>query len=62
MAIGGQESFLEEARQVLRAGLETASWISVDGLPYVEPIKQGLGLEQEIPMMCHRKGAANLWP
>ena len=30
MAIGGQESFLEEARQVLRAGLETASWISVD--------------------------------
>jgi hypothetical protein len=30
MLIDGQEMFLDEARDVLRAGLETASWISVD--------------------------------
>jgi len=30
LLIGGQESFVTEARDVLRAGLETAKWISVD--------------------------------
>lgn len=30
LLIGGQDGFVTEARDVLRAGLETASWISVD--------------------------------
>jgi Transposase IS66 family len=30
LLIAGQEAFLAEARDVLRAGLETASWITVD--------------------------------
>jgi hypothetical protein len=30
MLIGGQEPFVVEARNVLRAGLATAAWISVD--------------------------------
>jgi hypothetical protein len=30
LLIGGQETFLDEAREVLRAGLATAPWISVD--------------------------------
>jgi Transposase IS66 family len=30
LLIGGQDEFLAEARDVLRAGLETASWITVD--------------------------------
>jgi len=30
LLIAGQESFVDEAREVLRAGLETAAWISVD--------------------------------
>lgn len=30
LLIAGQEPFVEEARDVLRAGLETAAWISVD--------------------------------
>ena len=30
MLIGDQDTFLDEARDVLRAGLETAAWISVD--------------------------------
>ncbi|MGH7117505.1 MAG: IS66 family transposase [Acetobacteraceae bacterium] len=30
LLIGGQDEFLAEAREVLRAGLETASWITVD--------------------------------
>ena len=30
LLIGGQDAFLAEARDVLRAGLETASWITVD--------------------------------
>ena len=30
LLIGGQEDFLTEARDVLRAGLQTASWITVD--------------------------------
>src|SRR5450755_999351 len=30
MLIGGQEQFVAEARDVLRAGLATATWISVD--------------------------------
>jgi len=31
LLIGGQDAFLAEARDVLRTGLETASWITVDG-------------------------------
>lgn len=31
LLIGGQDGFLAEARDVLRAGLETVPWISVDG-------------------------------
>jgi hypothetical protein len=30
LLIDGQDDFLAEARDVLRAGLETASWITVD--------------------------------
>ena len=30
LLIAGQHEFLGEARDVLRAGLETASWITVD--------------------------------
>ena len=30
LLLGGQENFLTEARDVLRAGLRTASWITVD--------------------------------
>jgi hypothetical protein len=30
LLIAGQEPFVDEAREVLRAGLETAAWISVD--------------------------------
>jgi len=30
LLIGGQDAFLAEARDVLRSGLETASWITVD--------------------------------
>ncbi|MDX1426092.1 MAG: transposase, partial [Kiloniellales bacterium] len=30
LLIAGQETFVDEARDVLRAGLETAAWISVD--------------------------------
>lgn len=30
LLIDGQERFVEEARQVLRAGLETAAWVTVD--------------------------------
>jgi hypothetical protein len=30
LLIGRQRRFLDEAREVLRAGLETAAWITVD--------------------------------
>ena len=30
LLIGGQDEFLSEAREVLRAGLQTASWLTVD--------------------------------
>ena len=31
LLIGRQGRFLDEAREVLRAGLETAAWVTVDG-------------------------------
>ena len=34
----GKDAFLDEARDVLRAGLETAAWISADG-PSGNPLR-----------------------